>query len=390
MKLTDKDLAWLNDYVYTVDKAKSTKDGINIPKKNKLVELPKNKKIMVVDTVDNKKNGYQGLAVAPIINGKPDYNNVVVVSAGTNSKDFKDIQGALGGNSQRGSYQVQSADDFVSKLKKDGYNITQLSGYSQSAYMLKIGAKYKIPTTVFNGWFHYSTLTKEEQDFMKNNPELFLNYRQNRDLVTWLNDYNTSSNDYGTTVWVKGDSHMLDGWKFDKNGKLIVNDANDQAVVDINQIGNSAAILLKELTLLRDKLSKSGGSLSSSERIFLDSTESLIVLDRASKSMKVGIKALIKEYEKGIEEAEKLWEDTLEASRGIGTELSQGEILDALRASGVTKSIIVDKPCEEYDKKILEAKKMSENYDDLIKEIKVGIDKLVATDKQLAKEIGAS
>lgn len=35
---------------------------------------------------------------------------------------------------------------------------------SQSAYMLKLGAQYHIPTTVFNGWFRYSTLNEDEKN----------------------------------------------------------------------------------------------------------------------------------------------------------------------------------------------------------------------------------
>lgn len=54
--------------------------------------------------------------------------------------------------------------------------MTELSGYSQSAYMLKLGAQYHIPTTVFNGWLRYSTLNEDEKKFMAKHPEYFANF----------------------------------------------------------------------------------------------------------------------------------------------------------------------------------------------------------------------
>ena len=44
----------------------------------------------VIDTEDNQNTGFQAVAVAPIVDGKPDYNHVTVAYAGTNFSDSHD------------------------------------------------------------------------------------------------------------------------------------------------------------------------------------------------------------------------------------------------------------------------------------------------------------
>ncbi|OTG50548.1 hypothetical protein B7931_09440 [Streptococcus agalactiae] len=126
----------------------------------------------IITTEDRKKispddmSGYQGMAVAPIIKGKVDYNSVAVISAATDSSNYKDLIGAVSSaQPHQSSTQLKSADKFLKDVQShDKWTVTQLSGYSQSAYMLKLGAKYHIPTTVFNGWFRYSTLNEDEKN----------------------------------------------------------------------------------------------------------------------------------------------------------------------------------------------------------------------------------
>jgi hypothetical protein len=75
------------------------------------------------------------------------------------------------------SAQYPAAVAFVDKVKtKNGVKIAQLSGYSQSGYMLKVGIDNNIKTTVFNGFYNYSDLTKAELDKMRENPMKFANY----------------------------------------------------------------------------------------------------------------------------------------------------------------------------------------------------------------------
>lgn len=133
------------------------------------------------------------MAVAPIVNGHPDYNQVIVAAAGTDPSQMDDIKGAVYGSGRiSSSTQEPVAEKFVNKLMTNhpDWKISQLTGYSQSAYMLKVGAKYQISTVVFNGWFQYGALTSSEKEFMANNPDLFVNYRHTNDSVTVFNDFN--------------------------------------------------------------------------------------------------------------------------------------------------------------------------------------------------------
>ncbi|WP_252895301.1 hypothetical protein [Fructilactobacillus florum] len=57
----------------------------------KIFILSKGYKYKVVYKDDDKSNGFQGLAVAPIVHGKVDYNNVQIAIAGTNANDNHDL-----------------------------------------------------------------------------------------------------------------------------------------------------------------------------------------------------------------------------------------------------------------------------------------------------------
>lgn len=395
MSLTEEDLNLLNQYVYNVDKEKHERADLDRPKENEVLEMVNDTKVMVVKMLDDNATGYQGLAVAPIINNQPDYNQIAVVSAGTDPSQLStDVWSAVfqGKAPFQGEGQLGVADSFVGKVNgTDGWTVTQLSGYSQSAYMMLVGAKHKIPTTVFNGWFLYANLSEDEKKFMRDNPELFINYRNTRDMTTFLNDGNWqlwAGEDFGTIVWVEGSSHNIFDWEFDENGYLIVQgDLAEQGLVRRKQIEKQAAMLLRGLSTLAAKLKASGGGLSSSEKIFLDSSEALIILSNAATLMQTGLDGATKIYQEAIAEAESLWQDTLQRAQGIGTELTYSEVLEALEIGGASEDVIVGEPMEYYTTKMAKAKEMYTSFDNLIEEIKGSIAKLVATDQELASQL---
>ena len=100
---TDKQLNYLNreEYVYSVNKtlAESKNRKIVTDKKDEklasnevnVVTTPDNKDFKVVATLDDPATGFQGMAVAPIVNGRVDTNSVAVVAAGTTPTDFNDL-----------------------------------------------------------------------------------------------------------------------------------------------------------------------------------------------------------------------------------------------------------------------------------------------------------
>lgn len=278
---SDRQLNYLNreEYVYSVNKtlAESKNRKIVTDKKDEeltsnevnVVTTPDNKDFKVVATLDDPATGFQGMAVAPIVNGQVDTNSVAVVAAGTTPTDVKDLKGAITSiNPELSSQQLAVADEFLQEVRKD-YHVTQLTGYSQGAYMIKLGAKYHIPTTVFNGWFSYDTLSEDEKNFLKRNTHLFKNYRHAQDDVVQYRDGNLEGilggDGFGTIYWVYGSSHKIFDWQFNEQGEVI--DEHGRVVITAQRFNyletakNSLQSLdteLASLVGLRDRLKADG------------------------------------------------------------------------------------------------------------------------------------
>ncbi|MHC5216195.1 hypothetical protein ACYSNR_05965 [Enterococcus sp. LJL128] len=409
----DEELNILNQEVYKVDP--KYKDGITYVAKpdNELTEMEQNivsvkisdsttKQYKIVASADIDNNGYQGFAVAPITDAYPqgDPNNVAVISAGTTppslvggegSDDWMDFFTAFTAKDTKngGSLQTKQADDFLDfVVNKQGYNVTQLSGYSQGAYMLKLGAKWKIPTTVFNGWFLYDSLNEDEKKFMLENPELFRNYRKLDDSTVNLLDGNKRDKitDFGTIFWLDGDSHSIKDWTFDKDGNVVFG-KTENPTVKMSQIARQASLQKWALFQLKKKFTASGGGLSANEQIYLDDSEALIAVEAASAMNKTMSDSIKKKYQNAIDKAEQLWKKTEQAAKNIGTTLNHTEVMDALESGGASKRSIVDEPVSEYKDKITQMESQAEAYESLISEIKTNIAQLIAKDQVLAGQI---
>lgn len=400
---TEKELKDLNNRVYQVDpdykesEIKYTNKADNQLKSNERNIVKAGNQKFKVLSVKNGDYGFQGMAVAPIINGVPDVSHVTVVAAGTYPDDGIDFKAALKGLSPNGSPQADVAVDYVGDLidKNPDWTITQLSGYSQSAYILKAGAHFKIPTTVFSGWFQYRSLTKEEETFMKNNPHLFLNYRQKNDDVTKWNDFNSSwgnSDDFGTILWIDGSSHKLDSWDFDeKTGQLKIPNSSgnsEGAMIQASHyIMREFSAHLTELDQLKIKLTANGGGLSKNEQLYLNDQQALIAVNTGRFAYQNAMANAIRTYQKGMTDAEVIWQETLRESRRQTELLSENEIKDSLAAVGATQQRMVDEPTEYFQKKITKTKTMDEKFENLSKEIKNKIDELIQRDKELAQQL---
>lgn len=403
---TDRELRDLNKEVYYTD-PKYSDDYNYVAKPN--AELKGNERntvtaggrdFKIIGSVDIDSNGYQGLAVAPITNDYPNGNpnDVAIISAGTTppapfgegSDGITDFITALSAKLEKeGSFQTKQAEDFFLHMQNNGWTITQLSGYSQGAYMLKVGAKHKIPTTVFNGWFLYSTLTEEEIEFMKNNPELFRNYRHINDGTTKLidgNDLGKIGDGYGSIIWLEGDSHGIADWDFDENGNVI-SDGKEAKMLRKEHLENYLARSIWGISALANKFKSSHGGMSSSEKIYIDSSEALLFLESAAQLMAEGLSLVVKAYEESIKDAEELWNQTIKHAQAFGVHLTDFEVIEALEAGGASHAIIVEEPVTYYEENILNAKTLAEGYNSLISEVQSGIEKLVASDQELASQI---
>ena len=92
----------------------------------------------VIATKSDPKTGFDGMAVAPIVNGRGDYKNVAVVAAGADPNSKTNSVGPLSRDVVNALYplspQYEVADQFVKEIKDNPkYEVTQLTGYSQGS-----------------------------------------------------------------------------------------------------------------------------------------------------------------------------------------------------------------------------------------------------------------
>ncbi|WP_249921829.1 hypothetical protein A5821_001119 [Enterococcus sp. 7F3_DIV0205] len=377
------------------------------------------------------------MAIAPIVNGKPDYNNVAVVYAGTNmysdtgANGFVTAGGALTGGLS-GEYEGAQAflNETQDKIAKHNGSITDVAGFSQSGgYMMKMagecGKEMGFQTTSFDDWGRdqFGTLTDDQLKWLKSNPEMLRRYQND----SWAN-FSGRDHTYGTVSRIEGigfnehntlakyfdgDTLNLDrlakdgifapgmtkaqvelaakNWaKKNGDGKFWTGD-DEEAKARVKEYlklyGSYRIADLSELKKLRKKLKSSGGGLSKNEEIYLDNSEALLVVTTASQTMKDGLIDVITIYQEAITEAKEVWVEGLQHARSIGTELNESEIIDALAAVGATEASIVTEPIIFYKEQITKAIQLGESFDSLVSEIKSGIDKLVQSDKNLASQL---
>ena len=405
---TDNQLNNLNqDFaVYSVNKEFSDRN-----KKKFVTAIPKNEnetntittsdgqEFRVVATKSDTETGFDGLAVAPIVNGKPDYKNVAVIAAGTdpdspvNKTMFssRDVNSAVIARQTYLSPQYKVADQFVKEIMDDPrYEVSQLSGYSQGAYMLKVGAKYHIPTTTFNAWFKYGALSLKEKAFIESNPSMFIDYRKkNDDVVVW-NDFNhpewyntTTTNSMPSTIhWLDGSSHKIGDWEFDPVTGQLVDGKGGKPL--ISGVYRAYANSLRGMAHYKDLKSKwSSGGISSSEEIYLDAAQGSILSSSMATGARTGADEVSALAKKANQELQEIWSKIDFTSY---TALAPYEV-DAIFASqGITQAQFIDTFQAETNQTATKMNASAQAFENLDKQLQEVIEKTVATDKQLAKE----
>lgn len=236
----------------------------------------------------------------------------------------------------------------------------------------------------------YGILTPKQQataDALTKLNKLF-NYVDSKDIVAI--GYGTGKMAVGNIIRVNSrkvgiiDQHMWGGYEFDEDGNILV---NQDGSVRLAKYMTSQQ--LSNIEMMRNKLTKSAGGLSSSEEIFLDASEAMAITQGMKQTINGEIITLKQMYEKGIENAENLWKTTKSNAEGTGQHLSYDECLAALARGNVTEDKIVRKPVREYEEKLTKVTKISRNYDELLQKIEESITKQLETDQELAREIGS-
>lgn len=405
--------------VYNIDPsvAKSNNEKV-VTEKSKLTDSTTGKEYKVIETRNNPLNGMQAMAVAPLVNGKPDTSQIVIAYAGTNSSDRNDIntdyQSVVVGNKKlqkpRNEIvdgQVESALAFAKDIK-DTYKEASISttGHSLGEYLaMIIAAENHWSNTGFNGPDGWNNLSPQAKEWVLANSEKFKNFRNSEDIIGLVNGNQMRAGisidmgidaDYSKITEIFGEylkHHEITQWKFDEDGNIIIpkNGKNAEAVLvyeqKIKQLKYEETN--KEISQLRTKFRKSGGGLSSQEKIYLNDVLALNVVSTVSSEFHSLLASLGQIYKDGITEAEELWDSTLEQSKSIGTHLNETEIKEALSHVGFTEQRVVTSQKEKFAEKLSKVNGMTHKFDDLQSSIKASINKLVAADDALAKEISA-
>ena len=400
---TDEQLNNLNqDYaVYSVNEEfssrKKTKQVVvktNIDPKNETntITTSDGQEFRVLATKSDPKTGFDGLAVAPIVNGEPDYKNVAVIAAGTDpgSPTKIDVGTAVAERESGLSPQYYAADRFVKEIMDDPrYEVSQLSGYSQGSYMLKVGAKYHIPTTTFNAWFFYRSLSNEEKAFIDKNPAMFIDYRRNYDLVVFGNDFNhpelfnKSFLEMPDTIyWLDGTSHNIGDWEFDPITGQLVDDKGGKPL--ISGVYRAYANSLRGMAHYKDLKSKwSKNGISSSEEIYLDAAQGSILSSSMATAARTGADEVSALAKKANQELQEIWSKIDFTSY---TALAPYEVEALFASQGITQAQFIDTFQAETDQTVTKMNASAQAFENLDKQLQEVIEKTVATDKQLAKE----
>ena len=401
---TDNQLNNLNqDFaVYSINKEFSDRN-----KKKFVTDIPKNEnetntittsdsqEFRVIATKSDLGTGFDGLAVAPMVNGKPDYKSIAVIAAGTDpdSPTKIDVSTAIIARETSLSPQYKVADQFVKEIMDDPrYEVSQLSGYSQGSYMLKVGAKYHIPTTTFNAWFKYGALTLEEKAFIENNPAMFIDYRRKHDDVVRWNDLNhpewyTSPIDItnsmpNTIHWLDGTSHKIGDWEFDPVTGQVVDGKGEKPL--ISGVYRAYANSLRGMAHYKDLKSKwSSGGISSSEEIYLDAAQGSILSSSMAAAARTGADEVSALAKKANQELQEIWSKIDFRSY---TALAPYEVEALFASQGITQVQFIDTFQTETNQTATKMNASAQAFEQLDKQLQEVIEKTVATDTQFAKE----
>ena len=400
---TDEQLNNLNqDYaVYSVNeefssrkKTKQVVEKSNIDPKNETntITTSDGQEFRVVATKSDPVTGFDGLAVAPIVNGEPDYKNVAVIAAGTDpgSPTKIDVGTAVAERESGLSPQYYVADRFVKEIMDDPrYEVSQLSGYSQGSYMLKVGAKYHIPTTTFNAWFFYRSLSNEEKAFIDKNPAMFIDYRRNYDLVVFGNDFNhpelfnKSFLEMPDTIyWLDGTSHNIGDWEFDPITGQLVDDKGGKPL--ISGVYRAYANSLRGMVHYKDLKSKwSKNGISSSEEIYLDAAQGSILSSSMATAARTGADEVSALAKKANQELQEVWSKIDFTSY---TALAPYEVEALFASQGITQAQFINTFQAETTQTVTKMNASAQEFENLDKQLQEVIEKTVATDTQFAKE----
>lgn len=371
----------------------------------------------VEEIVDNKETGEQAYIITPEKLPKnptsSDLNkvtNVTVLYRGSTmpgkgddwvkdwiNTDLPAGSQIIGGGQQKPPAQFKSAsqtlDNAMSRYKNAmfdvyGHSLGSMNGQyavSDTKYPDRIHAAY-----LYEGPNIHSLLNDTQRKTAEKLNQRIFNYIDDKDYIAI--GYAKAST-VGMLIRIDSkkasdaiEQHMWGGYQFDKDGSIRTT-TNMKIQLKMAQVDIAMQDQLKALALLATKLTKSGGHLSASEQIYLDSSEVFIIVDGVASMVESSFSEIIQVCRQAIKETEEHWQDTVQRAQNVASHLSYYEVMDALTSGGATKARIMDEPVTYYEEKIAKAEKIKKEYQALVTEIKAGIEAQLSLDSALAKEL---
>ena len=156
----------------------------------------------VIDTADHPANGFQAMAVAPLVDGVPDLSHIVISYAGTNPNHRADVVEdivTIVGGTQGPLSQVADAERFADRVRQahPGSSIST-AGHSLGGFLaLLVAAEHGWDATTFNGPDPWEWLSPEAKKRLEADKRagrtLLTNYVNEWDLIGNLYAHRTGS-----------------------------------------------------------------------------------------------------------------------------------------------------------------------------------------------------
>lgn len=370
----------------------------------------------VAKVINNKETGEQSFIIT---DGNPskqkagDVKSVVVLyrgstAPGVNNLFSKDVRADWLGNDAPIAQQivtnkftgptpqlVSSSETLDKAMKKYGNALFDVYGHSLGSmngqYAL---ANAKYPERIRNAYLYegpniYGLLTKDQKKQADGLKKRIYNYIDLKDKVPIGYDLKG----IGIIVFIDSkdgkdliDQHMWGGYQFDGNGNLRYPQGK-MITVRTAQTEMFIADQMRTLGKLAAKLQASGGTLSASEQVYLDSESTLAVSNGVHQLVEQAVIDLESTYNETNQSIEKIWPKTLKSARSIGGNLNEAEIIEALQAGGCNKQTLVDEPIAKMMAKLTEIKAVGQDYKKIVDQIKSGVEKQLAADQDLARQV---
>ncbi|MGT2772427.1 hypothetical protein [Streptococcus marimammalium] len=432
--------------VYNVEPSKAKENDDKLIKENILILDEKTQKqYQVIAVQDNNNdadpsndNGMQAMAVAPLENGEVDTSKIIIVYAGTNTADARDLgtdfqnilinqkhglitdikpvfPSMINDHSENSvvlpnlltptlsitgtESQLISAQNFYFQIKKDfpdsSYSFT---GHSLGGFTaLFVAAETHWPATVFNAPNPGGILSNQATKWVKENQELYNSFRLNNDLFGNYGAYFghdkleiskriNSPNAFNDIL----KNHDIDAFRFNSKGQMV--DENGKVIgtqyLDSQFYGNliSSKEKMKHFKTLKKRWQESGGRLSGAEKLFLDAAQGQILASSMAKTARAG-SAQVSDYRTTANEAvQSVW-DAIDFNSY--TELTYYEVKNHFANQGVTYDKFVGSFQSYTNAAALKIEKLAKDFETLDTEIQTVIDSKVALDDKLAGEFKA-